>query len=361
MADTTTTPNMGLPVPVPSTAPGPDWAQNIVADMYAIDGHNHTSGQGVPITPAAMSINADLTFGNNNATALRSVNFTSQDAPIALPTDLGCVYVSGDDLYYNDEQGNQIRITQGGSVAGSTGTITGLPSGTASAAYSTGTFTFESATSTPATMAVGPVIIGRQASGTKTVTLTPDAAQAANYALTFPAALPAAANIVTLDNTGAIAFNSSGVTGTGAVVQATSPTITTPTLASPTFSGTASGIITSATYTPTVTNVQGTTATTPSFSYIRVNTRVHATGRLTATTNASGQLRYTITLPVAPTNNFTQTYQIQGGPFVEAATSLVEFEAFATTGAKTATVQITLSAASAETVYHSLYLSYDCA
>ncbi len=226
MPDVTITPNMNIPVPVPSVAPGPEWANSIVADMSVIDSHDHSAGKGVQVTPDGLDINADLPIGENNLTEVRTVRFTSQSAALSDPTDLGCLYEVNADLYYNDGAGNQVRITQSGTVTGSTGTITGLPSGTASAAYSAGTFTFQSATSTPATMAVGPVAIGRQVASSKTVTLTPNAGQASNYDITFPAALPAADNYTTLDNTGALSYNSSGSTGSGAVVLATAPTIT---------------------------------------------------------------------------------------------------------------------------------------
>lgn len=235
MPGTTISPNMNLPVPVPGTEPGPDWANDLVADMYAIDSHDHSSGKGVPITPDGMDISADLPMGNNNLTEVRSVNFTAQGAPLALADDLGCLYVSGADLYYNDEAGNQVRITQSGSVTGSSGTITGLPSGTASASYSAGTFTFQSATSTPANMAVGPLIIGRNAASSKTVSLTPHAAQAANFDMVFPAALPGSTLPVTVDASGNMAFGPA--TGSGSVVLATSPTIVTPVLTTPAISG----------------------------------------------------------------------------------------------------------------------------
>jgi hypothetical protein len=40
---------MNLPVPIVSVDPGPDWATNINACMAAIDGHDHSTGKGVPI------------------------------------------------------------------------------------------------------------------------------------------------------------------------------------------------------------------------------------------------------------------------------------------------------------------------
>lgn len=188
MANTVISPDMGLPVPVVGEDPGPDWANNINACLSVIDSHTHTSGSGVPITPEAIDINSDLTFSSNNATDLRSVRFTPQSSPIAGASDLGALYEQGVDLYYVDGAGNQVRITQGGSVTGSSGTITGLPSGTASASYAAGTFTFQSATNTPAALNVGPITLGQQVASGKNVTISAAVSQASNYNLTLPVA-----------------------------------------------------------------------------------------------------------------------------------------------------------------------------
>lgn len=224
MADTTITPNMNLPVPVPSTAPGPAWATNIVADMYAVDGHDHTSGKGVPITPNGLNINADLPLNENNLTEARTVRFSPQGAALADPADVGCLYEVADDLYYNDGAGNQVRITQGGAVTGATGTITGLPSGTASASYAGGTFTFESATSTPATMAVGPIKTGAAITSPFTVTVSASASMTANYALTYPVDAPTANQILVSDGSGNLSWTR-GVLPLGSVI-ATFPNLT---------------------------------------------------------------------------------------------------------------------------------------
>lgn len=206
MANTTTTPNMLLPVPVPGTDPGPDWANNIVADMYGIDGHDHTTGKGVPLTPAGLNINSDLPLNGNNLTTTRSVRFSPQSVALPNAADIGTIYELGVDLYYKDGAGNNVRITQGGSVTGSAGTITGLPSGTASASFAAGTFTFQSATNTPATMAVGPLVIGRVAASSKTVTVAPNSGQSANYSLTFPAAAPDTNQSLVSDNVGNLSW-----------------------------------------------------------------------------------------------------------------------------------------------------------
>ena len=60
MADFTLSPNMSMPVPTVAVAPGPGWATNLDASLIHIDSHNHSSGQGVQITPAGININTDF-------------------------------------------------------------------------------------------------------------------------------------------------------------------------------------------------------------------------------------------------------------------------------------------------------------
>lgn len=189
MANTIISPNMNLPVPVVGTDPGPDWATNLNACLTQIDAHNHTSGQGATIPPGGLNINTDLTFQNNNATNLRSSRYFVQSSPLSTSSssDLGAVYVSGVDLYYNDVSGNQVRITSGGGVAGSPGSITNLNS-PASAAYVSGnqTFVWQSAANTPANMDAGSLIIRNITAGSKGLTLNPPNAMPTNYSFTLP-------------------------------------------------------------------------------------------------------------------------------------------------------------------------------
>lgn len=204
---TTTSPNMSLIVPVVSSEPSPTWASDVNASFSIIDQHNHSSGSGVQITQAGISLTGaastldSLSFNGSNAYAVRSVRFTAQASPLALATDLGCLYEAGVDLYYNDGSGNQVRITSGGSVAGATGTITGLPSGTASAAYSAGTFIFQSATSTGANIDGASYVFRNATASSFGLTLSPPNAMAANYSLTLPA-LPGSTSIMRLDSSG---------------------------------------------------------------------------------------------------------------------------------------------------------------
>lgn len=194
---------MNLVIPVPGNDPGPDWANNLNISLTTIDLHDHSTGKGVQVTPSGLNINADLPFNNYNITLPKTVRFTAQVSALsAVSPNLNCLYVAGVDLYYNDGNGNQIRITQTGSVTGSSGTITGLPSGTASAAYSAGTFTFQSATLTSANIDAGSYVLRNNTASSFGLTLQPPTL-ASNYSLTLPS-LPAQTNVMSLTSAGVI-------------------------------------------------------------------------------------------------------------------------------------------------------------
>lgn len=349
MPDTTTTPNMSLPVPVPSTAPGPAWATNIVADMNAIDSHNHSSGQGVQISPSGLDINSDLTFGSNNATALRSARFTAQVSPLALASDLGCLYVSGVDLYYNDENGNQVRITTGGNVNAGAGSITGLPSGTASASFSGGTFVFQSATNTGASIRCGPIEIGSTTVATHQTIVASNASQSVDISLVLPTVAPAANNVMASDGSGNMFWDST--TGTSSLVRSSGAQISTTAITTPTFFGTPLGTITAGTYSPTITNGTGTTTATGVWFYQRVGNVLTVSGTAAATPS-SGQVIFTTTVPILPTSNFSAANDAAGvaTTWLASATAQDSTKVEATTSAKTITVNIYTTSDTARTL-----------
>jgi hypothetical protein len=148
----TTSANMGLTVPTPSTGvtgtgdPGPGYATNVSNDLTTIDAHDHSSGKGVQVTPAGLNINADLSFISNNATNLRSARFTSQASALNGGSDVGEVYVKTGDLWYVNSSGVQVQVTANSGLAtgapGSQG-IQGPPGSF------TGTFSLPTATWQP--------------------------------------------------------------------------------------------------------------------------------------------------------------------------------------------------------------------
>lgn len=204
MAGETISPNMGLVIPAPAVTFGPQWATDLNASLSSVDQHNHSPGQGVQVTPNGLDINTDLPFNGNNATQLKSTRFTSQLTPLSGASDLGCLYESGVDLYYNDGSGNQIRITQSGGVAGTPGSITNLtPPASATYVSATQTFVWQSAANTPANLDCESVIFRNFVASSKGLTVSAPAAMAADYNITLPP-LPVSQKFMTIDNLGTI-------------------------------------------------------------------------------------------------------------------------------------------------------------
>lgn len=202
LAEVVISPNMNLPVPIVGQTTGPEWAQDINSCMGAIDSHDHTPGHGVQISSQAILINSDFPLNNNSLTEAKSVQFEAQ--PSFSSTQ--AIYVISPDLIYNDGNGNVIRITQNGSVSGASGTITGLPSGTASASYQSvgGTFQFQSATNTPANGSFASVLLAQQTTNPNTVTLKSPNSLASSYNVTFPTSVPAFASLLSMSTSGVL-------------------------------------------------------------------------------------------------------------------------------------------------------------
>jgi hypothetical protein len=202
------TPNMGLALPTVGITLGPTWASEVNAAFTVIDAHNHTTGNGVPIPTNGVSVNADFPFNSFNATLLRSTRYVNQGSPLGLAADLGCLYVSGGNLWYNNTAGQQVQITQGAGLDASTvGGFGGdYGTSTASAFYTsaTSTFTFWQAPNTSAFMDMGAIIIHPTNSSTTGVTVSASTSLSSSYNLIFPLALPASTKFLTVDNSGNI-------------------------------------------------------------------------------------------------------------------------------------------------------------
>lgn len=205
MAFESTSPNMNLVLPGVGATAGPQWSADLNASLTIIDAHDHTAGNGLPITPSALNINADLGFGANNATNLRSSRYIPQ-ASLALPADLNAVYVSGVDLYYIDGAGNNVRLTQSGSIVGTSGSIANLVSPASATYVGTPSFTvvFQSDVSTPANLDGASLTIRNRTASSQGITLSAPAGLGSSYTLTLPA-LPPGQQIMTLDNSGNLA------------------------------------------------------------------------------------------------------------------------------------------------------------
>lgn len=201
------TANMGLTVPTPGVTTGPLYAQDINADLYLLDQHNHSPGKGVPVPTSGLNINADLTYNDFNATDLRSVALDSNISPLSLPGDVSCLYSVNGDLYYNDGAGSAVKITSGAALNASVlGGFTGLAGTQGEALYSpvAGTFTFFQSTmpAEAAGVLTGPITIYDTAAGVFGITEQSPVGLARAYSLTLPAGLPTTTRILLVSDAG---------------------------------------------------------------------------------------------------------------------------------------------------------------
>lgn len=195
-------PNMSLIVPGVGSEAGPTYAQDINNDLNILDAHTHTPGSGVQITPAALNINSALTLNSNFLNSIAGLTLTAQGSTPVNNT----IYESGVDLYYVDGNGNNVRITQSGGVAGSPGSISNLTS-PASASYvsSSKTFVWQSNTAIAANLDAASILLRNiSPNSTFALTLSPPASLSNNYTITLPT-VPASQSFMTIDNSGAIA------------------------------------------------------------------------------------------------------------------------------------------------------------
>jgi hypothetical protein len=117
MSDYNNSPNMSLPIPIPSYTSPPAWANYEVTCFTTLDAHTHQPGSGVPITPAAININGNLTFNSlYSVTNLLTTSYTSQSAALSTTTYPRSLYTVGGELYWNDGASHQVKITSSGTV-----------------------------------------------------------------------------------------------------------------------------------------------------------------------------------------------------------------------------------------------------
>lgn len=120
---TTTTPTMLMVLPTPTLELGPLWATEINAALTLNDAHDHSPNKGVRVTPAGLHINADLAFGNNNQTGVRSTRLQDQTGALAGAGDLGALYNNAGNLWWRNASGTNVQITSAGSVSATVSTV----------------------------------------------------------------------------------------------------------------------------------------------------------------------------------------------------------------------------------------------
>lgn len=349
---------MSLPIPVVGVAPGPDWASLIDSCLTILDGHSHVPGSGVPITPSAMNINADLTMASNNLTNARSLRMAQQLAALSLPADLDCLYDVSGDLYFNDGAGNQIRLTQSGSIVGTAGSITGLPSGTASASY-TGvgaTFVWQSATNVAANMDFRNAILRNSTASSFGLTLQPPSGMGANYSLTLPV-LPGSAMVLSLDASGIFA---TGVASTVATNDIAPAAVTRPKLAAvgQVISSSCGTATTTSSVFALVTNMTNVIVTTgrPVMMFLQPDGSTATADRGYIQALDAGQIR------IKRDGTVIAVTQFQGNSNLSLSPGAVQFmDTNATAASHTYTVEFALNGSTSFSIINCVFVTYELA
>jgi hypothetical protein len=204
------TPYMNLDLPTVNVTSGPEWASKLNIAFEALDAHDHSDGKGARVSPAGMNINGDLEFNDNNAVELKSARYNNQGAALAGINDIRCVYVSGNDLYYNNGTGTAVQITAGAGLnAASIGGIGGdYASSSASVSYSNAnkTFSFTQSANTAAHLDAGNVIIREPTASANGITLKSPISLGSAYNFIFPTGLPSSGQtkILSIDSSGQV-------------------------------------------------------------------------------------------------------------------------------------------------------------
>ena len=203
---------MGLIQSTVGVDSGLNWENNLNISLMAIDDHDHSPGKGVPINSASITIAQDLPLNNFNLTTARSVRFSPQSTPLSGPNDLAAIYVSGQNLYYNDTLGRQIQITNNGTVQA---TSSGLAGGTAQAQFVSNVLVVTQAPGTPGNISYGSAIL-QNTSGANTLTLQPPSLSGGSEIITLPIPPVSGTDFLTITSAGAMLpgpSTSGGITG----------------------------------------------------------------------------------------------------------------------------------------------------
>lgn len=117
---------MNLDLPDVSVTLGPEWAQMINDAFDVIDEHDHSSSKGVKVKANGLDINDDLNFNNKKPFNVLATKHTNNAAALTGATYANSVSVFGGNLYFTNNSGTSVQITNGGSVVSTPTTVTSL-------------------------------------------------------------------------------------------------------------------------------------------------------------------------------------------------------------------------------------------
>lgn len=120
------TPNLNLWVPTSGDYDEiPQWGQLLNENFETLDSAVPSASN--PLTPDLLNINQDVDFNGWAATHLKLTSYEDQDSALS-SAFLSCLYFAGGEFFINDGAGNDVQMTNNGSVNAAAGNIGNLPS-----------------------------------------------------------------------------------------------------------------------------------------------------------------------------------------------------------------------------------------
>ena len=203
------TPYMSLTLPTPGVTKGPDYAANINTAFTVVDSHNHSPGQGIPISNSGINLISDLEINGHSLLNTNALFLATQLIPLP-SSNTGCVYQVNGNLYFNNGNGLALPITNSTGVVGKPGSITNLtaPAGANYVALN-GTVVFQSNANTAASLDLAsiflrtPGVTNSNALLLQAPTLGTSPGGNTQITLTLPA-VPVSNSYVTIDTSGVL-------------------------------------------------------------------------------------------------------------------------------------------------------------
>jgi hypothetical protein len=209
---------MSLVLPTPGADSGV-WDDYLNAALGGlVDAHTHIPGEGRQVPTAGININEDLSIGSNRLTFVNGTAYNN--LPAVLTTGARETFVSGGNLYYRNNSGQNVRITLGstidftgfGGIGGDYATVGALlqyvDSGDKYQFLQEDVLGVRHfAKNESADVILHPFhAAGAPGDVVPATTIKANASLAASYSLTLPTGLPAGSTVVKVDNTGALSF-----------------------------------------------------------------------------------------------------------------------------------------------------------
>jgi hypothetical protein len=206
------------------------WDTILTALFLLIDAHDHSTGKGVTVKSAGISINADLSIASGGVFyALKDVKTLDfQPSTAASMTSYASnLFVNSSDsnnLYFRTQSGTNVRITNGTSldITASGGIAGDYISTGAEVAYSDAgkEYTFKGKDPDNFWMALrsGPLRIAQlDTTESVYVEVIAPAALGSSYTITLPTAAPAATSVVQISSSGVLSASASAAIASGAI------------------------------------------------------------------------------------------------------------------------------------------------